>query len=264
MLNHFLYLNTDNLTQYVSMIDGGAITESTRRSVRSGSASAKINISVVEGGGDRGKELEESQTLLDTDAAQFSRLMSALEHAPDVWGYIDVMDPGVDFAAASIGQMIRWECDISVPEVVQIMARSGEAVGMMNMMKGVVPMAGALGLDTAGMPDAEQLEAMTGLLQSLDASLVIVGDDDETDWQIAGAVKDQHVRGDFDGRALVIGKVAKVLAEGKWHPLLAFPGMNLMSREQRRKASRTRPAPDEESQYLAGPAVMVDLLAIYR
>lgn len=264
MLNHFLYLNTDSLTQYVSTIDGGAITESTRRSLRSGSASAKVGVKAIEAGGDRGKELEESQTLADTEAAQFSRLLTALDHAPETWAYIDVMDPSADFPTVGTGQMVRWECNIYVPEVVQVMARSGEAVDMMNMMKGVLPMAGALGLDTAGMPDAEQLGAMTGLLQSLNASLVVIGEDDDTDWQIAGTVKEQFVRGDFDGRALVVGKVSKVVPEGKWQPLLAFPGMNLLSREQRRKAAKTKPSLEEENQYLAGPAVMLEILAIYR
>ena len=40
--------------------------------------------------------------------------------------------------------------------------------------------------------------------------------------------------------------------------------MNLVPREERRKMERQAPAPGKESEYLSGPALMLDILAIYR
>jgi hypothetical protein len=62
----------------------------------------------------------------------------------------------------------------------------------------------------------------------------------------------------------VVGKVSRVLKEGQLRPFTTFPGMNLGSREQRRKLERQRPKEGEEDQYLIGPALMLDILAIYR
>ena len=40
--------------------------------------------------------------------------------------------------------------------------------------------------------------------------------------------------------------------------------MNLLSRERRREMERTKPAAGKEEEYLSGPALMLDVLAIYR
>ena len=51
---------------------------------------------------------------------------------------------------------------------------------------------------------------------------------------------------------------------GQWKPLLSLPGMNVLPREQRRKMEREGPESGQEASWLEGPAVMLDLLAIYR
>ncbi len=40
--------------------------------------------------------------------------------------------------------------------------------------------------------------------------------------------------------------------------------MNLLSRERRREMERTKPATGKEEEYLSGPSLMLDVLAIYR
>jgi len=40
--------------------------------------------------------------------------------------------------------------------------------------------------------------------------------------------------------------------------------MNLVPREERRRMERQAPEPGKESEYLSGPALMLDILAIYR
>ncbi|MPZ91866.1 MAG: hypothetical protein GEU68_09600 [Actinobacteria bacterium] len=114
------------------------------------------------------------------------------------------------------------------------------------------------------MPDDEEMDAAAGFVRGLNASLLVVGEDDETDWRIAGRLKDDFLHGDIEGRARIVGKVSKAVLRGQWKPYLTFPGIKLLSREKRRKMERQAPNPEQEGEYLSGPALVLDLLAIYR
>jgi hypothetical protein len=46
--------------------------------------------------------------------------------------------------------------------------------------------------------------------------------------------------------------------------MLALPGLSLLPRDKRRALERKKPESDEAENYLAGPALMLDILAIYR
>ena len=265
MLRRFLYLDSVALNQYMGAVEGGLVSESTFRAKSTGSGRAGVDAKVVNASGERGREDEESRTLSDTDEARFDRLVAAAQARPDELAWVEVVEPDTDFADIGIGAIVSWECDIYVPQIVQTMASSGEAAGAMKMMEDLLPSAQVLGLDVEGLPDAAQLKAVSSFMGGLDASLLVVGEDDTTDWTIAGHLGDEALRGgDLDGRAIVVGKVSRVLSLGKWKPFLTFPGMNLMSRDQRRKKEREAPAPGKEDEYLHGPALVLDILAIFR
>lgn len=142
--------------------------------------------------------------------------------------------------------MLSWECDLYVPEIIQTLARSGEALGAIGMMQNLLPMARSLGLDTEELPNDEEMSAVSDFISGMDASLLVVGEDDETDWRVAGQLTDGWLHGDVEGRARVVGKVSKVVPLGRWKPYLTFPGMNLLPREERRRMERRAPAPDKE------------------
>ncbi len=265
MLRRFLYLDAAALSQYIGAVEGGLISESTLRTRSTGTGGAGVDLKVLKGSGERAHEDEESRTLADTDEARFDRLVKAAREAPDELGWVDVVQPDLDFADVGIGAIVSWECDIFVPQIVQTMASSGEVASAVKMMEDLLPNAEAFGLDLEGMPDAAQLKAVSGFVDGLDASLLVVGEDDATEWSIAGHLgQEALLSGELDGRAILVGKVSRVLPAGRWKPFLTFPGMNLMSREQRRKQERQSPEQGKEDQYLHGPALMLDILAIYR
>jgi hypothetical protein len=264
MVARFIYLDTVALGQYVAALEGGLLTESTRRSRRSGTGGGGVDAKVVRATGERTSEEEESRRVTDTDAARFARLLAAASDDPEAVDWIEVLDPEADLHNIGIGAMVAWECDISVPDVVQAMARSGEALPAIGMMQRLMPSAQALGLDTAGVPNASELEAVSSFISGLDAQLLVVGEDEDTEWQVAGRILDENLHGELDGRARVVGKVEKVIPPGRWQPYLAFPGMKVIGREARRKMEREGPAAGEEDKYLPGPALMLDILAIYR
>ena len=56
--------------------------------------------------------------------------------------------------------------------------------------------------------------AVSGLINGMNASLLVVGEDDETDWRVAGQLDEASVHGDVEGRARVVGKVSKTVPRG--------------------------------------------------
>ncbi|MPZ91867.1 MAG: hypothetical protein GEU68_09605 [Actinobacteria bacterium] len=126
MLRRFIYLDKSALSQYVTALEGGLVTESTRRSLRSGAGKGGVDAKLVHASGERAKEEEESQTFSDTDEARFERLLRAAAAEPEVLAWVEVLDPGTDFDNIGIGAMVSWECDLYVPEVVQTLATSGD------------------------------------------------------------------------------------------------------------------------------------------
>lgn len=264
MLRRFVYLDTEALSQYVSAIEGGSITGSTHRSLRSRSGTGGLDARIVHAGAQRAQEEEASQATSDTDEARFDRLLRAATADPDALAWVDVLDPDTELQDIGIGAMISWDCELYVPDVVRALGGSSETIEAVSMMQNLLPAARRLGLDTEGLPDADELNAVVSLVGSIKAKLVVVGEDDGTDWQVAGPLDHESIRGDLEGRARLIGKVTKCMRPGEWKPYLTFPGMNLLPREERRRQERQRPAAGAEDEYLAGPAVMLDILAIYR
>lgn len=264
MLRRFLYLDTTALAQYVSALEGGQLTESTSRSLRRGTGGGELDAKVVKLNGEKGHEDERSLTLADTDEARFDRLLKAAAANSDEVGWIDTLQPDTDFQEIGLGAMVSWECDLYVPSFVQMLAKSGEAVGALNMMQTLLPAARDMGLTTTGLPGADAMKAAASFIGGVGAKLLIVGEDDDTDWKVAAHVDDAFQHGDLEGRARVVGKVSRVLKAGQWLPFLTFPGMKLVAREERRRLERQAPAPGKEGEYLSGPAIMLDLLAVYR
>jgi hypothetical protein len=264
MLRRFVYLDPKALNAYTTALEGGLLTESTRRVTSTGEGAAHVDAKLLGASAGRSRESEDAKTLADTAEARFDRLLKAAEMEPETLGWIEVLQPDVDFEAAYIGAMVSWECDIFVPEIVQTLARSGEFADALGMMQKMLPAAKSLGLETDDVPSETEMSAMGELLGTLNASLIAVGDDEDTDWKVAGQIDETFLLGELDGRARVVGKVSRVLKAGQWRPFTTFPGMNLGSREQRRKLERQRPKEGEEDQYLMGPALMLDILAIYR
>lgn len=93
----------------------------------------------------------------------------------------------------------------------------------------------------------------------------MVGADEESSWKVAARLGSGHVRDpDLEGYVRVIGKVAQRWPENRWKPLLALPGASLLPRKERKALEAKKPTKDDEDAYLEGPAVMLDVLAIYR
>jgi hypothetical protein len=60
---------------------------------------------------------------------------------------------------------------------------------------------------------------------------------------------------------MVVGQVARALQQNAWHSLVP---LNFLNRDQRRTLEREGPKPEQEKFFRKGPALILDVLEIYR
>ncbi len=267
MLRRFLYLDSGALGAYLSALEGGARSDISRRRMKSGAREGGLDLKVAKGTKGSGHEDEESETLTDTPHARFQRLLDQMNADPEGTEWIEVMDPDADLKAARLGSMIEVECEIYVPDTINVLAKSAELGTAIDMMDRLMPFADVFGLDMAGAPSDKERKAaksFTEMGSIFGNKLLVVGDLDDTNWRIAGQLTTDFIDGDLEGRARIVGKVSAQWGHGQWKPIMALPGSSLLPRDQRRRMEKKGPEPGKEGDFLEGPAAMLDILAIYR
>ena len=262
-LRKFLYLDTDGLDDYLDALEDGRrqrTEDTTRRGRR---VSGKVGYAALGAEAARVSEGDSRSERVDTPAARFQRLIElALAGGEDgLWAELQDLS---QLADVGVGTLVHVECEVFIPDAVKLLA-GDELSGMLSMMSDLAPHAAALGLDLEGMPSSEQLAAMQQFTLRVKNDLVLVGEGEQENWSIAGKLDKRYVRdAEIDGFVRVVGKVTQRWPENQWKPLLALPGAALVGRKQRLALERKQPKHDEVDQYLQGPAVMLDLLAVYR
>ena len=264
MLKHFIYLNEPALDSYLSSLEDGLRGAVQEKSGSSSSVSGKAGVGGVGVGGDRDSQREETVSRNDTASARFERLQRLARQEAESVGWVDVVAPDTDLAGIGIGAIVEIECEIFIPEMIKALSPTGGLVKAIDQVQALAPLASLFGSDITGLPPTGQMDAMKGLANTLDGDAVVVGERDDSDWRVAGKLLDQYLSGEVEGYARLVGKVSTVLRPGSWKPLLARPGMNLMGRDKRREMERKGPDEGQEDSWVKGPAIMIDVLAIYR
>lgn len=265
MLRRFAYLDTEALAQYVAALEGGLRQDVTETDRRDSSKDAGADIRVAKASVSKGAASEESRRLADTNEARFDRLLTAAAQNADRLDWLKVLEAETSMPDAAIGTMIEWECDLFVPDVVRTLASVGDASAALSALSDLAPLMGTFGIGGSDdLPDSGEVAAMAGFVEAMDAKLIVVGEDLDSEWKISATLDPEFIQGDFEGDARIVGKVAKRIRTGRSKPFLTFPGMNLMSRQERRQTERSPIPEGKEDEYLIGPALMLDLLAIYR
>ncbi|MBC3761561.1 DUF6414 family protein [Quadrisphaera oryzae] len=265
MLRNFLYLNTATLDGYVSAIEDGLRSEIERESGRSRDRKAGADVKVVTGELGSGTSESNRTRGADTPAARFSRLLAAAADRPEELGWIEVVQPEVDLDEVGLGAMLHGEADFYIPQLVQLMSQSqGGIADALDQLESLEPFAEAFGLDTADLPSKKQRKGMRAFTAAMKTDLVTVGEFDDSAWKVAGQLVAAHQQSPIDGPARFVGKVSKIWPAGEGRPLLALPGSTLLPRAKRRELERQRPSDPDDDSFLMGPAVMLDMLAIWR
>lgn len=263
-----IYLDTESLARYTAALEGGLRSGATTTEAGGRNFGGQLGPNYANASASKSNNTSTSIQVDDHDMARLTRLLEAAQTSAEELGWIEVVQPDQDLDNVGIGAMIQWQCDVYIPDTIKQMQQKGGVGDALNAMESLRPSAKALGLDAQELPEEKEMAAINQFLKTLNIPPVVIGEDLQEDarWKIAGPLK-LHFLSDadaLDGAAICVGKVAKVVRAGKWHPLLTLPGMNLMSRDERRRQEQTPPGEGEEENYLEGPAVLLDVLAIYR
>lgn len=260
-LRKFLYLDEKALDDYLSVLEDGLRQGRELSTDAASSREGSVGGKYAKVGADKSTGSQEHTSWSDTAPARFERLVTLASADEELTGWAEL--PQLDqLDAVGVGALIHVECEIYVPEIIRALTGGGFAEAM-EQLEQLAPVAKALGLPMDDMPDMDEARQMSAVSGMFKAGLVVVGEDD-SDWRIAGQLNPTSVRDDdLEGSVRVVGKVARRWAKGAWKPLLALPGSTLMSRDERRRLEREKPDTDDGSA-LEGPAVMIDVLAVYR
>lgn len=264
MLRNFLYLNVPALDGYLSSLEDGLRTVIEREETSTKDAGLEASVKVVSGKLGAGTESVERTTGQDTPEARFERLLAYARADSEALGWIEVLDADTDLADVGFGALVEAEAEFFIPSIIRTLADSRGLQEAMDMFDALEPLADMFGLDMDGMPDKAQRDGMRSVVGAMKANLVAVGELDGSDWKVAGEVLSQHLRAEVEGPARFVGKVAKKISEGQGRHLMALPGTSLMPREARRELERKKPENADDESFLQGPALVLDLLAIWR
>lgn len=259
MLKHFLYLDEQQLDQYVSQVEDGLRQTSSRSDKSSKRGSGGLNLKAMSFGREKQSEEQLGTQMGDTPAARFERLLNLVEGNEEKFDWIEVLQES-DMESARPGALLDVSCEVYEPEITKLLGQNG-LLGLLPLINTVNALGGGA---PAGMPDAAQLNAMTTFGSAMPAGIAI-GEVAETDWRVVGKLNVEGHPKEIEGDARIVGKIKKIWGSGSWRPLPGLPVVSQMPRELRREYERKGPAKDSDKpMWLEGPAIELDILAIYR
>jgi len=264
MLRNFLYLNTVSLDGYMSALENGLRTGIESEESDSRDRSVQADAKLLKGGLGSTRGGVRRTSGQDTAEARFARLLDISAKEPEPLGWIDVVDPDNDLDEVGYGAMLAGEAEFYIPRTVRLLANGGDLASALDLVDRLEPLADLFGLDKQGMPDKDQRDAVRSVVGGLGADLVAVGEFDGSEWKVAGQLVREYMRAEVEGPAQFVGKVAKRWPAQEGRHLLALPGTTLLPRKERRALEGKRPDNPDDDSFLSGPALMLDLLAVWR
>lgn len=256
-MRDFLYLDVRQVDQYLAQVEDGLYDDQNEQqsSGRERKAGAKAKAGPVELAGDIGGSSadEISRTRRQTPESRFNRLYQHLNTVE-----IDELSRSV-FSTVNRGQVLEVDCAVDIPTIARTLANSSELTGMAELMR-------SLG-ETIDDETTRMMEGVTALAQRSDGSIVATGEigSDEPTFVFKLARESLRVTlDDLEGDATVIGTVQRTWPQTESYPVLTIPGLNILSRKERREMERSTSDDDEDAPVIKGPGVTLNVVAIFR
>lgn len=256
-MRDFLYLDVRQVDQYLAQVEDGLYDDQTEQQStgRERKAGAKVRGGPVEIGGDIGSNSadEISRTRRQTPESRFNRLYPRLEAVQ-----IDELTQSV-FSIVGRGQILEVECAVDIPTFSRTLANSSELTGMADLMR---TFGESVDDETTSM-----LKGISALAQRSDGSIVATGEIGSEEPIFVFKLSRESLRvglDDLEGDATVIGTVQRTWPETETYPVLTIPGLNILSRKERREMERTASKGDDDAPVIRGPGVTLNVVAIYR
>lgn len=258
LLREFLYLDTRLVDNYLAQVEGGLYDESRTRaegvSGYEGKAGVKTPVADFGAGAQRSSVTETERVIRETPEARFNRLHTALD-ATLQDGLAENLWP-----QATKGMFWELECEVSVPSVARMF-------GQLDQIDDIASLAEAFGTPLPGFDD--QMKVQMNLLSSRvdKRKLVVEGHIADAQPRFAFKLNREFLRVDLDDLEAEVSIVGKI--EGKWpegdsRSIIDLPGINLMSRKDRREIAKKGGSKGVDNLSIPGPGVSMSVVAIYR
>jgi len=263
-VREFLYLNSDLVDQFLAQLDDGLYDEVAERNRSTGDRKFEAGVGAggakIGGGKGSSHETETARTRRQTPESRFNRLMEIMETNPD-YGLLSADDASVDLYDAAIpGVLLRAEGYVDVPQFSRMLARVDDLLPLLEIGR-MLGMEGTEGITN------DQIK-MASVLSDSSNAVVAAAELAEDQPRLVFKLLNRFVRADFEameGEATVFGKVQRRWPRGETYPLLAVPGLDVLSRADRRKMPKSgQDAPDSNSTTIEGPGITLSVVAIFR
>lgn len=261
ILRRFHYIDDEQLNQYISQVEDGLRSAANRSEMSGKVGNLNLGPKYLGVGGSLEGGAAVAETYDDNSASRFERLLNLVENHEDEFGWKE-LDPeftDIDaFAGLKVGHILSCATELYESDVTAISGSAG-ILKQLPLMAKIASMTG--GESPFGALDEAALSAMAAFGEAMNGNNVILGEVPEFDFTIVASVP-VPVRS--DSYAYVVGKIVKIWRQGSWRPLPNLPIVSQMPREQRREYERKGPGKNDKMMWVEGPAVQLDLLAIYQ
>jgi hypothetical protein len=264
MLNSFIYLDVELLHQLIGAAENGLVTEQAVESGGEGSVSGRAGFQGLSVEAKHAGNNKTTRQLDDTDFARFTRLMQFCKANSEEADWLPVENPASAIEATT-GKLVELTVDTYVPDFIKYVNKYQQISGVLELaeqLKGVVP-----GINDDDVQSISSMNSkMSPIASIMKDKLVVCGDCAGFQFHCVRKIKPQYVIGDEElegDEYRIVGKVRSSWKRGEWKNMLSLPGMDFMSREQRRKMLKEEPTEENKNQYVEGPAIQLQILAIY-
>jgi hypothetical protein len=267
ILRDFIFLNTNMLNNYLSTIEGYLADEFEYTESEKGQKGGKLGYSpIVEGNASSETSRETTSKRVLTPPSQFQKLYEVLEKQEQI-KHLDLLDDEY-WANIQKGEILEIQAKVRIPTFIMQLEQVQGFAPLVNLMQKFGP---GLVKDS----DLTVLEGMSDLRKFNESKPIplLFQSASTPKFNFAADLPREYITGnltDFQGDAVVFGKVQRILSKGQKLDVFSFlPDMLNMpnlNRQQRLalKSNKNNKAKGTFTETLVGPAIALTPLAIYR
>ncbi len=267
ILRNFLYLDTEALADYLSAIEGYIVEgEIEQKETETKGIKGEAGFqTIVKAGGGLETVRETKQKVAITDAAKFQKLYEILENDGDN-KYLDLFDFDT-WKEIRRGQMLEIEAKINFPQIYYL-------VNAMEDVEETVDLARIFGVDpftdTQSGATFEGMRRIAKIVKSKPLSILFTTPS-TPGYSFASNLQRKFIRQDpIDGEATVFGKVQRIILKGEKEtvfnlaPDLTTEIIKSVISGGVSTRPKIQPIPKVMTEIIEGPALIINVLAIYR
>ena len=264
ILRNFLFLDTATMADYLATLEGSIIEgpidhkESGRK--EKGIKGGIDYIAKASGGYASETSAETRQTRVINNAANFQRLYELLEK--DHLQYLDAFDEGI-WSQLRRGELLEVQARIRIPEFLLMIESAESLAPMVDVMKAL----GQEPIDSETETAFRGISELVKLFENKPVPLVFEAAS-TPGFEFVAELSRQFLLSalsDLQGEAVVLGKVLRVLPEGKEHEVFSLIPSALAKLDKAKYEEAQRDLREKNvTEVVKGPAIIMAPLAVYR